>query len=93
MTERPEALAQLSRLLRDDSLRSASPEEARTRLRQLSTRLVDGLVEEAAQSDDVFDRDSAIAYIEGRLSSLSDLIDEDLRRQLSEGARDRIETW
>jgi hypothetical protein len=93
MTERSEALAQLSRLLADDGLRSASPEEARAVLHRQSGKLLDGLVDEAAQSDDVFDRDSALGYIDQRLLALSGLIDDELRRELSEGARDRIENW
>jgi len=93
MTERSEALVQLSRLVGDDSLRFASLEEARTVLRRESSRLLDGLVDEAAQSDDVFDRDSAFAYIEQRLHALAEFVDDDLRRELSEAARHRIENW
>jgi hypothetical protein len=93
VTERSEGLAQLSRLLGDDSLRSAAPDEARLTLRKNAARLVDGLVDEAAQSDDVFDRDSAVAYVDQRLHSLAELLDADLRRELSEAARDRIEHW
>jgi hypothetical protein len=62
-------------------------------LRRQADRLLDGLVDEAAQSDDVFDRDSALGYIEQRLLGLAGLIDDDLRRELSEAARDRIENW
>ena len=93
MTERSEARAQLARLLGDESLRSAAPEDARATLRQHVSRLVDGLVDEAARSDDVFDRDSALTYLERRLESLSDVIDGDLRREVSDMARDRIEHW
>jgi hypothetical protein len=67
VTERSEALAQLSRILGDDSLRSASPDQAREAVRSKLMLLIDGLVAEAAQSDDVFDRDSGLAYVEQRL--------------------------
>jgi hypothetical protein len=93
MTERSEALAQLSRILGDGSLRSASLEEARKAVRTESAKFLDGLVAEAARSDDVFDRESAMLYIEQRLVSLSELIDKDLKRELCDGAREQIEKW
>ena len=93
MTERSEALAQLARLVGDDSLRSASPEEARVILNRELYRLVESLVDEAAQSDDVFDRDSGLAYFEHRLQALAGLIDNELRDEMSVIARERIENW
>jgi len=93
VTERSEALAQLSRMLGEESLRSASPDQAREAVRSKQALLIDGLVAEAAQSDDVFDRDSGLAYVEQRLQSLAELIDGDLRREVLEGAREQIEKW
>jgi hypothetical protein len=93
MTERSEALAQLSRLTGDASLRSATPVAAREILQRDFTRLVSGLVEEAAQSDDVFDRDSALVYIDERLRALEDLLGADLRTQLETASREEIEKW
>lgn len=93
MTERSEALAQLSRILGDESLRSASPDAARAALASRTGLLIDGLVAEAAQSDDVFDRDSGLAYVERRLESLSGVIGADLREQVLEAAREQIEKW
>lgn len=93
MTERPQALAQLARLLGDDSVRSATPEEISIRLRASLDQLVEGLVAEAAQSDDVFDQQSGLAYIDKRLMSLGTVLDDELRGQLSEGARERIARW
>jgi hypothetical protein len=93
VTERSEALAQLSRMLGDARLRSASPDQLREAVRMKQSLLVDGLVAEAAQSDDVFDRDSGLAYVEQRLESLAELMDGDLRRRVLEGAREQIEKW
>ncbi|MGE0688897.1 MAG: hypothetical protein AB7P33_19320 [Dehalococcoidia bacterium] len=93
MTERSEALTQLSRILGDESLRSASPDAASAALASRTVLLIDGLVAEAAQSDDVFDRDSGLAYVERRLESLSGVIGADLREQVLEAAREQIEKW
>lgn len=93
MTERSEALAQLSRILGEERLRSASPDEVRETVVSKLTLLIDGLVAEAAQSDDVFDRDSGLTYVEQRLQSLSDLVGADLQQQVLEGAREQIEKW
>ena len=93
MTERSEALTQLSRLTGDAGLRSATPDQAREILQKDFTRLLSGLVEEAAQSDDVFDRDSALVYIDERLRDLADLLGPDLRARLETAAREQIEKW
>ena len=93
MTERSEGLVQLSRLLGDVGLRFSSPEAARAAVRTGRQALLDGLVNEAAQSDDVFDIESALRYVEERLRSLSDLVDEDLRRELRDAATEQIEKW
>jgi hypothetical protein len=55
--------------------------------------LVDGLVAEAAQSDDVFDRASGFAYIEQRLQSLSEILDGEVQRQVLDGTREQIQKW
>ena len=93
MTERSEALTQLSRILGEERLRSASPEEVRETVASKLAMLIDGLVGEAAQSDDVFDRDSGLAYVEQRLQSLADLIGAGMQQQVLEGAREQIEKW
>ena len=63
MANDPEALAQIARLLRDERLRDASPDEAQRRIEQDLERLADGLVLEATASDDVTDQPSAIVFI------------------------------
>lgn len=93
MTERSEALAQLSRILGDAGLRSATPEKAREAVRSKLSMLIDGIVAEAAQSDDVFDRDSGLAYVELRLQQLADLIGPGARQEALDGAREQISQW
>lgn len=93
MIERSEALAQLSRILGEESLRSASPERIRESVESKLTLLIDGLVAEAAQSDDVFDRDSGLTYVEQRLQALSELIGSNLQKQVLQVAREQIEKW
>ena len=56
-------------------------------------RLVQGLLEEAAASDDVVDAASAGAFIEDRLAFLGDLLTEDQRRRLREACRRVTEGW
>ena len=93
MTERSEALAQLSRLTGDARLRATTPDQARELLQQDFARLLSGLVEEAAQSDDVFDSDSALVYLDGRLRDLAEVLGPELRSRLAAAARDEIEKW
>ena len=93
MTERAEALAQLSRLLGDEALRGATPEAARQAVGQNLAALVDGLVEETAASDDVFDRESAASYLEQRLQFLAEFIEPEDKAKLAAALRQRIEKW
>ena len=86
-------MAQLSRLLGDASLRGASAEVARAAVAKSLERLADGLIAEAAASDDVFDHESAASYLEQRLRSLEELIDEPQRKELDGALRMRIENW
>jgi hypothetical protein len=93
VTERSEALAQIARMLGDESLRSASPDQAREAVRSKLPLLIDGLVAEAAQSDDVFDQASGLSYVEQRLQALAAIFGEDLQAPALEGAREQIEKW
>jgi hypothetical protein len=93
VTERSEALAQIARILGDESLRSASPDQAREAVRSKLPLLIDGLVAEAAQSDDVFDSESGLSYVEQRLQALTDVVGGDSVRDVLEGAREQIEKW
>ena len=56
-------------------------------------RLVQGLLEEAAASDDVVDAASAGAFIEDRLAFLGDLLTEDQRHRLREACRRVTAGW
>ncbi len=93
MSERAEALAQLARLLGDESLRTATAEAALAAARRTSLRLAQGIVAEAAASDDVSDAESALAYAEMRLDYLALLIDKPLTDQLRVEIRHEIEKW
>jgi hypothetical protein len=93
MTERSEALAQLSRILGDDSLRSASPDQVREAVASKLALLVDGLVTEAVRSDDVFDHSSGVRYVEQRLQALGGIVGPELQHEALESARELIERW
>ena len=93
MTERAEALAQLSRILGDEKLRTATPAAARQAVGENLMALVDALAEETAASDDVFDRESAASYVEQRLQFLAEFIEARDRAKLEAALRERIEKW
>jgi hypothetical protein len=56
-------------------------------------RLVDGLVAEAAASDDVYDRDSAFEFVDARLQDLLLFLSEDQSSRLRDAVRGKIEAW
>jgi hypothetical protein len=91
LAERAEALAQLARMLGDESLRTVPPEEARVSLSL--DRLADALVVEATASDDVYDRSSALTYLEQRLQFLSPVLDPSQLEPLREALNQRVEQW
>jgi len=93
MAPEPEALAQIARLLGDASLRSASPETVSAAVEAGFERLVAGLLEEAAASDDVTDRTSALEFLEARLAYLAQLMTGEQKARLSSALRAKIETW
>jgi hypothetical protein len=93
MASQPEALAQVSRLLADGRLRNASPAEVDAALEKGFDLFVEGLVAEAAASDDVSDRDSALAFLDDRLAFFEGLISAEQRARLREALQKRIETW
>ena len=91
--EDPEALAQLSRLLAEVDLRGASAVEAQAAVQRHLQRLADGLIAEAAASDDVFSRDSALEFLEARLSFFAALIADSDTNQLRQVLREKVEAW
>jgi len=93
MAPEPEALAQIARLLGDPGLRSAAPEGVREAVDRGFERLVTGLLEEAAASDDVVDRASGLEFLEARLAYLGQLLTEEQKTRLSSALRAKIESW
>ena len=93
MAEDPEALAQMARLLGDESLRLAAAEDVRTEAERRLPMLVDGLLAEAAASDDVVDRESALAFLADRLAFLGPLLSEDQRERVWEALVAKVEAW
>lgn len=89
----PEAQAQLARLLRDESLRSASEDELRAAIDRRFGTLVEGLVAEASSSDDVTDRETGLSFVQLRLRSLSSVLDVQMTSRLLEGVREKISQW
>ena len=93
MATDPEAQAQLARLLRDETLRHASPMELRGAVDAGLALVVEGLVAEASASDDVQDRDSALSFVKLRLESLRSVLTEPQASRLFEAVRAKIEAW
>ncbi|HLF72464.1 MAG TPA: hypothetical protein VI759_09970 [Dehalococcoidia bacterium] len=88
-----ESRAQLARLLGDETLRDANAARLAAASEAGFERFVDGLLDEAAASDDVSDRDSAIAFVESRLRAFEAVLPDDLRSRLLEALRTRIDAW
>lgn len=88
-----ESRAQLARLLGDETLRDANATSLAAASEAGFERLVDGLVDEAASSDDVSDRESAISFVESRLRSFEAVLPNDLRSRLLAALRAKIEAW
>jgi hypothetical protein len=93
MAEYPEALAQMARLLGEERLRSAPVEEVRSAVDEALPRLVDGLLAEAVASDDVTDRDSALAYVHDRVRFLQPLLRDDQRELLLKQLTESVASW
>ena len=93
MPPRPEVLAQLARLLTDEGLREADDAAVQVAVNQKFWSLVEGLLGEAAVSDDVNDRASAEAYLESRVAFLGDVLTEEQRTLLHETLMRGVESW
>ena len=93
MATDPESLTQLSRLVGESLSSSAMPAEVQHVLEERLDILTDGILTEAAASDDVFDRDSAIEFVTARLDELAKWLNESQRVRLLEAARGKIDTW
>jgi hypothetical protein len=89
----PEALAQLARLLGNNALRTSTCVEARAAASAQIERLADGLVAEAAASDDVTDTETAGEFLRERLNFLKALLDAETGTRLWRLIQDKIEAW
>ena len=89
----PEAQAQLARLLADESLRVAPDDDIARAIDVGFERLVDGIVAEAAASDDVFDRDSGLEFAVKRVDNLSSTLTGEQQARLLDALRGKIEAW
>jgi hypothetical protein len=89
----PEAQAQLARLLADESLRVAPEAVVSQAIDNHFERLIEGVVAEAAASDDVFDRDSGLEFAIKRVEDLSSALSDEQQARLLEGVRGKIEAW
>jgi hypothetical protein len=56
-------------------------------------RLADALFREAADSDDVIDLESAVAYMEARLEYLSPLVPDDAKPAVRTDFHERVKAW
>jgi hypothetical protein len=93
MAENPEALAQIARLLGEERLRDAPVEAVRAAIDDGFVRLVEGLVMEAGDSDDVTDRDSALAFMHDRVRFLQPLLRDDQRELLLKTLAESVASW
>jgi hypothetical protein len=89
----PEAQAQLARLLADESLRVAAQDELARAIDDGFERLIDGVVAEAAASDDVFDRESGLEFAVKRVDNLSSALTHEQQSRLLDAVRGKIEAW
>ena len=93
MATDPEALAQLSRLLGTALPAAASRADAQAAIERHFSELVEGLVAEAAASDDVYDRDSAFEFIDARLRDLAAWLNDEQSSRLRGAVRGKIKAW
>jgi hypothetical protein len=92
VAEKPEANIQLARLLGEPG-RSFAPAEASVLIEQRLALIAEGLIGEAAASDDVTDRASARAFLEDRLEFLSPLLTGQQLARLRAAVEKKIEAW
>jgi hypothetical protein len=93
MATDPEALTQLSRLIGEPLSPNAAPAEVQRVLDDHLDTLKDGIIAEAAASDDVFDRESALEFVTARVDDLAKWLSETQRARLLATLRGKIDTW
>jgi hypothetical protein len=80
-------------MLGDDSVRAAADDEITRAVEAHFDRLVDALVAETADSDDVYDRESAIRYAELRLSVLQAVLPAGVLARVQAAVFARLQDW
>ena len=93
MAENPEALAQIARLIGEPRLREAAPPEVQSAVDGAFAKLVGGIVSEAEASDDVTDRESALAFMRDRVRFLESLLRDDQRERLLRALAESVASW
>ena len=93
MASDPETLTQLSRLVGESISPAATPAEVQRTLEDRLDTLAEGILAEAAASDDVFDRASALDFVSARLEDLSKWLTDAQRARLTDSLRGKIEAW
>lgn len=93
MASDPETLTQLARLLAADLSASATRDQVQRAIDQGFDRLTDALVAEAASSDDVFDRASALEFLDSRISDLQAWLSAEQASRLRRALQGKIEAW
>ena len=93
MASDPETLTQLSRLVGEPISPAATPAEVQRTLEDRLATLANGILAEAAASDDVFDSDSALEFVAARIEDFATWLSEDQRTRLTESLRGKIEAW
>ena len=93
MAGSPEALVQLARLIGLALPRDQSAAALKEAVEANFDRLAAGLLTETATSDDVFDRESALSFLDSRLAFLSSVLDEAQRARLRRTLEEKIGRW
>jgi hypothetical protein len=102
MLPQRERLIQLARLSSNDAFarrfgppQSAGPDAEALRLfvGEHLESIADGLVSEAAASDDITDQESAQAYLDDRLATLGDLLTDDQAGRIRSMFSERTSNW
>jgi hypothetical protein len=83
----------MARLLMEERLRDASPEELSRAVDAGFEQLAEGIVAEASASDDVVDRESALAFVNARIEFLGPLLSNDQKQRLRAAIEEKVASW
>ena len=93
MAENPEASTQLARLLGEPGRTFGSLDDSAAAVQRGFDRLVTGLLEEAAASDDVTDSESARSFLDDRIAFLGGLMTPAQSARLKRALHEKIAAW